>query len=144
MTARRPHYTAADVDGQLAHIADALPSSSSHEGLEHLAPIIRNAVHSRQHDLFLKNLADLVKRKDDEIETVCKANYQVSGRPASPYERPLSDDKDFITSTDKLLNVRQGTVSLKHRVLELNADIQSKGGSLAAKVHSESDLARSH
>ena len=37
-------------------------------------------------------------------------------------------------STEKLLRVRQGTVSLKHRVQELNDDIQSKGNELAEKV----------
>lgn len=76
---RHGTYTATDIDHQLSHFNDVIPAASTSDpGLEHLAPIIRNAVHSKQHDAYLRNLADLVKRKDGEIETVCKANYQVS------------------------------------------------------------------
>ena len=33
-----------------------------------------------------------------------------------------------------MLKVRQGTVSLKHRVVELNEDVQKSGGGVADKV----------
>lgn len=42
--------------------------------------------------------------------------------------------QDFVGSVSALLRVRQGTVSLKHRVVELNDDIQKSGGGVADKA----------
>lgn len=42
--------------------------------------------------------------------------------------------QEFVGSVSALLRVRQGTVSLKHRVVELNEDVQKSGGSLTDKV----------
>ncbi len=42
--------------------------------------------------------------------------------------------QDFVGSVSALLKVRQGTVSLKHRVVELNEDVQKSGGGVADKV----------
>lgn len=44
--------------------------------------------------------------------------------------------QDFVSSVSALLRVRQGTVSLKHRVVELNEDVQKSGGGVADKVGS--------
>lgn len=40
-------------------------------------------------------------------------------------------------SVSALLRVRQGTVSLKHRVVELNEEVQKSGGGVADKVRPE-------
>lgn len=42
--------------------------------------------------------------------------------------------QDFVGSVSALLRVRQGTVSLKHRVVELNEEVQKSGGGVAEKV----------
>lgn len=42
--------------------------------------------------------------------------------------------QDFVGSVSALLRVRQGTVSLKHRVVELNEEVQKSGGGVADKV----------
>lgn len=118
---KRQLYSAEEIRQQLSLLtsyADALPSATAlGEPTTALAPIIRNSVASRQQDAYLRQLSAVVKEKETEIEDVCRANYQ-----------------DFVGATDKLLRVRQGTVSLKHRVQELNEDIQSKGGDVADKV----------
>jgi len=115
-----PRYTAADIDNQLQTLylqnAADLGSNSDHALTVALSPILKSIAASKQEQQYINQLKSFVARKEDEIESICKANYQ-----------------DFIESTDKLLKVRQGTVSLKHRVAELNEDIQSKGGQLAAK-----------
>ena len=45
-----------------------------------------------------------------------------------------------MAAVDRLLKVRQGTVSLKHRIVELNDDIQSAGETLVGKVSSDLEL----
>jgi hypothetical protein len=51
--------------------------------------------------------------------------------------------QDFVTATDKLLKVRSGTVSLRHRIGELNEEVQAGGESLKGKVSGRGDVARS-
>lgn len=53
-----------------------------------------------------------------------------------PADRRLP--QDFVGSVSALLRVRQGTVSLKHRVVELNEEVQKSGGGVADKVSSTS------
>ncbi|SCZ91409.1 BZ3500_MvSof-1268-A1-R1_Chr1-2g01390 [Microbotryum saponariae] len=72
---------------------------------------------SRQQDAYLKALKVFVAEKESEIEAVCAKNYQ-----------------NFVGSVSALLRVRQGTISLKHRVVELNEEVQKSGGGLAVKV----------
>jgi len=57
--------------------------------------------------------------------------------PYSPPRHLLSSItlrlQDFVSAVDKLLKVRSGTVSLKHRIGELNEDVQAGGQSLGSK-----------
>ncbi|KWU41897.1 hypothetical protein RHOSPDRAFT_8325, partial [Rhodotorula sp. JG-1b] len=62
-------------------------------------------------------LQDFVAQREREIQLVCAENYH-----------------DFVASVSALLRVRQGTVSLKHRVVELNDDVQKSGAGLAEKA----------
>jgi hypothetical protein len=94
-----------------------------------------NIHRSRQQDAYLRALKAFVAEKEKEIEAVCGRNYQV--RPVSLLTRPVLTvclRQDFVGSVSALLRVRQGTVSLKHRVVELNDDVQKSGAGLADKV----------
>ncbi|GAA94606.1 uncharacterized protein L969DRAFT_94607 [Mixia osmundae IAM 14324] len=115
---RRPRYDDAQIEAQLEslYLLSDLGLSLKHDSTEQIAPILRNIQASGQQDAFARHLDDFVRSKEAEIESVCKDNYQ-----------------DFVSSTEKLLKIRQGTVNLKHRIVELDEDIQSKGGDLAAR-----------
>jgi hypothetical protein len=85
----------------------------------------------------LRALKQFVAEKEAEIEAVCANNYQASwlGQPAKArVPDVLLAMQDFVGSVSALLRVRQGTVSLKHRVVELNDEVQKSGGGLAEKV----------
>lgn len=123
---RRPKFTQAEINQQLQQLflfsslsnsSSSDPSSSSSEDLDQLGPILINIHKSNQQDSYLRALKTFVKDKEKEIEELCSRNYQ-----------------DFVGSVSALLRVRQGTVSLKHRVIELNEDVQKSGGKVADKV----------
>jgi hypothetical protein len=137
MGPKRPHFTPQEIDDQLQQVylsTDFL--GSQNESLEQLALIIRNIHASRQQDAYLRHLDAYIKDKEAEIEEVCKTNYQVSRSATDSVCRPAANSlaQDFAASTDKLLRVRKNTASLRHRVVELNEDIQSKGGQVASRV----------
>lgn len=93
---------------------------SDSENLEQLGPIIKTIYETGRQDEFLGQLAAFVGNKETEIEKMCNANYQ-----------------EFVHAVDQLLKVRQGTVSLKNRIAELDEDIQLSGKKLA---HRKKDL----
>ncbi|KAL8278923.1 hypothetical protein RQP46_008592 [Phenoliferia psychrophenolica] len=95
------------------------------ENIEQLGPILLNIHRSRQQDAYLNELKRFVLQKEEEIEAVCTRNYQ-----------------DFVGSVSALLRVRQGTVSLKHRVVELNEEVQKSGGGVADKKKALLDARR--
>ncbi|KAI9615584.1 hypothetical protein H4Q26_011526 [Puccinia striiformis f. sp. tritici PST-130] len=64
---------------------------------------------SKQQDAFLKHLNKFIIQKESEIEAVSRGHYQ-----------------DFLGSVDKLLSVRQGTISLKSHVVSLDGSLQSR------------------
>ncbi|GAA5949792.1 hypothetical protein JCM3765_007693 [Sporobolomyces pararoseus] len=126
---RRPKFTQAEINSQLQQLflfsslssstssavdgggAEFTTSSnSSIADLDQLAPILINISKSCQQEAYLRSLKSFVKDKESEIEKICFENYQ-----------------DFVGSVSQLLRVRQGTVSLKHRVIELNSDVQESG-----------------
>ncbi|GAA6018183.1 hypothetical protein JCM11491_005623 [Sporobolomyces phaffii] len=135
---RRPKFTQAEINAQLQQLflfsslasassststasADFDPSSSSSVAggaadLDQLAPILLSISRSHQQDSYLRALRTFVKDQEAEIEKICSTNYQ-----------------DFVASVSQLLRVRQGTVSLKHRVVELNRDVQESGKKVADK-----------
>jgi len=86
------------------------------DDLDQLAPILINISRSRQQESYLRCLSLFVKDKEQEIESLCFTNYQ-----------------DFVSSVSQLLRIRQGTVSLKHRVVELNKDVSESGDKLLTK-----------
>ncbi|KAI5477595.1 exocyst complex component, sec15 subunit [Pseudohyphozyma bogoriensis] len=123
---RRPKFSTQEIQSQLQqlHLFSSL-SSSSTENIEQLGPILLNIHRSRQQDAYLKQLQLFVQQKEEEIEAVCTRNYQ-----------------DFVGSVSALLRVRQGTVSLKHRVVELNEEVQKSGGHVADKKKALLDARR--
>ncbi|KAN0062930.1 Rab GTPase-binding exocyst subunit S15 [Thecaphora frezii] len=110
---RRPLVS---LEAQLQQLTLFSDLDAEGENLEQLGPIIKSLDEARQQDAFLRHLKNFVRKKDDEIETVCNANHQ-----------------DFVSAVDKLLRVRSGTVSLKQRIGELNEDVQAGGQSLGNK-----------
>ncbi|GAA5828105.1 hypothetical protein JCM5353_005220 [Sporobolomyces roseus] len=126
---RRPKFTQQEINQQLQQLflfsslsnsssstSDPSSSSSTTEDLDQLGPILINIHKSNQQDSYLRALKTFVKDKEKEIQELCERNYQ-----------------DFVGSVSALLRVRQGTVSLKHRVVELNEDVQKSGGKVADK-----------
>ncbi|SCV67991.1 BQ2448_112 [Microbotryum intermedium] len=94
---------------------------------------------SRQQDAYLKALKVFVAEKESEIEAICAKNYQVRSLSGLLSHRtrslngPSQFPQNFVGSVSALLRVRQGTISLKHRVVELNEEVQKSGGGLAVK-----------
>lgn len=140
---RRPKFTPQEISAQLQqlHLFSSLSSSSNTDHIEQLGPILLNIHRSRQQDAYLKALKEFVAEKEAEIEAVCTRNYQV--RNGCHFDAPEFSHvliskalQDFVSSVSALLRVRQGTVSLKHRVVELNEDVQKSGGGVADKVRS--------
>ncbi|GAA5888722.1 hypothetical protein JCM6882_002826 [Rhodosporidiobolus microsporus] len=114
---RRIRFTQQEIQSQLQQLF--LFSSLSGAGagdIDQLGPILLNIHRSKQQDAYLRALKAFVADKEKEIEAVCARNYQ-----------------DFVGSVSALLRVRQGTVSLKHRVVELNDEVQKSGGGVAEK-----------
>ncbi|BGP12307.1 Rab GTPase-binding exocyst subunit S15 [Rhodosporidiobolus nylandii] len=114
---RRPKFTQQEIQSQLQQLFLFSSLSSHAQGdIDQLGPILVNIHRSRQQDAYLRALKAFVADKEKEIEAVCARNYQ-----------------DFVGSVSALLRVRQGTVSLKHRVVELNDEVQKSGGGVAEK-----------
>ncbi|PLW38693.1 hypothetical protein PCANC_16027 [Puccinia coronata f. sp. avenae] len=107
-------FSHTDIQAQLQTLLP-LSLTIDSEHLDQLAAIIRNIHLSKQQDAFLKHLTKFIQQKDAEIESVARGHYQ-----------------DFLSSVDKLLSVRQGTISLNSHVLSLDRSLQSSGTSLAA------------
>ncbi|PWN42536.1 exocyst complex subunit Sec15-like protein [Ceraceosorus guamensis] len=112
----RPHVS---LDAQLQALTLFTDLDADSENLEQLGPIIKSLDEAGQSDAFLRRLHEFVKEKEDEIERICKGNHE-----------------DFVSATDRLLKVRSGTVSLRHRIGELNEEVKAGGESLSAKKKS--------
>ncbi|GAK67112.1 Rsec15 [Moesziomyces antarcticus] len=110
---RRPLVS---LEAQLQQLTLFSDLDADQENLEQLGPIIKSLDEARQQDAFLRHLKNFVREKDSEIEAVCDANHS-----------------EFVAAVDKLLKVRSGTVTLKHRIGELNEDVQAGGTSLGNK-----------
>ncbi|PWY99296.1 exocyst complex subunit Sec15-like protein [Testicularia cyperi] len=112
----RPRRPLVSLEAQLQQLTLFSDLDAENENLEQLGPIIKSLDEARQQDAFLRHLKQFVREKDQEIEKVCDANHS-----------------EFIAAVDKLLKVRSGTVTLKHRIGELNEDVQAGGASLGNK-----------
>ncbi|GAA5981050.1 hypothetical protein JCM10908_003964 [Rhodotorula pacifica] len=127
---RRIKFSQQEIQSQLQQLF--LFSSISGAGgaaaagdIEALGPILVNIYRSRQQEAYFAALKAFVAEKESEIESVCANNYQ-----------------DFVASVSALLRVRQGTVSLKHRVVELNDEVQKSGAGVAEKKKALLDARR--
>lgn len=112
----RPRRPLVSLEAQLQQLTLFSDLDADQENLEQLGPIIKSLDEARQQDAFLRHLRNFVREKDSEIEAVCDANHS-----------------EFVAAVDKLLKVRSGTVTLKHRIGELNEDVQAGGSSLGHK-----------
>ncbi|CAG8597920.1 13973_t:CDS:10 [Funneliformis caledonium] len=101
---------------QLQNLVFSAELNVENENLEQLGPIIKTIYDTGRQEAFLEQLAIFVRRKDSEIERMCNSNYQ-----------------EFIQSVDQLLKVRQGTVNLKNKIIDLNYDVQNSGKKVASK-----------
>lgn len=112
----RPRRPLVSLEAQLQQLTLFSDLDADAENLEQLGPIIKSLDEARQQDAFLRHLKNFVREKDREIEAVCDSNHS-----------------EFVAAVDKLLKVRSGTVTLKHRIGELNEDVQAGGSSLGNK-----------
>ncbi|GAA5957372.1 hypothetical protein JCM21900_006878 [Sporobolomyces salmonicolor] len=123
---RRIKFTQQEIQQQLQQLFLFSSLSGTASGdIEQLGPILLNIHRSRQQEAYLRALKAFVAEKEKEIEAVCARNYQ-----------------EFVGSVSALLRVRQGTVSLKHRVVELNDEVQKSGGGVAEKKKALLDARR--
>ena len=110
---RVPHVS---LEAQLQQLTLLSDIDTSTDSYEQLGPVIKSLDEAQQQDEFLEQLRAFVRSKDEEIEQVCNENHQ-----------------EFVSAVDELLIVRSGTVSLKHRINELNQEIQTSGHALISK-----------
>ncbi|CAG8604575.1 6893_t:CDS:10 [Acaulospora morrowiae] len=101
---------------QLQSLVLSAELNSENENLEQLGPIIKSIYDTGRQEAFLEQLTSFVRKKEGEIERMCNSNYQ-----------------EFVHSVDQLLKVRQGTVNLKNKIIDLNYDEQKSGKKVAAK-----------
>ncbi|CAG8491482.1 5716_t:CDS:10, partial [Ambispora leptoticha] len=107
----------AEIDQQqLQSLVLSAELNSENENLEQLGPIIKSIYDNGRQEAFLEQLTVFVRKKEGEIERMCNSNYQ-----------------EFVHSVDQLLKVRQGTVNLKNKIIDLNYDVQLSGKKLATK-----------
>lgn len=109
-------FSSADIQAQINSLLCSSSSSIDSidsENLDHLVAIIKNIHRSKQQDAFLKHLNKFIIQNESLIETVCRDHYQ-----------------DFLGSVDKLLSVRQRSISLKSHVIALDSSLQSSGTNL--------------
>lgn len=109
----RVRYQKDEIENLLSPIyllAGDVQRSEVSSGPDPVAPVLRAISTSKQREAFTDSLSSYIAQKDAEIERVCRDNYT-----------------DFLGSTEKLLKVRKGTVSLRTTLTGLNNEIQSKG-----------------
>lgn len=112
-------------------------TSSGAENLEALAPLITSIQESDSEQLYLRSLDKFVEEKENEIEKICQANYEVSTRfdgRTTVKSRESADEQDFVSSVSTLLTVRQGTGHLRRRIGELDGQMGDVGRALGEKV----------
>ncbi|CAO1614166.1 unnamed protein product [Sympodiomycopsis kandeliae] len=88
----------------------------SQDNLQQLGPIIKSLDEAGQADAFLSLLREFARGEEGRIKTICDEN-----------------SSDFVGAVDKLLGVRSSTISLRHRIGELNEEVQAGGASLGGK-----------
>ncbi|GAA6023710.1 hypothetical protein JCM8202_003147, partial [Rhodotorula sphaerocarpa] len=121
---RRVKFTPQEIQSQLQQLF-SFSANPAQGDIEALGPILVNIYRSRQQDAYLAALKAFIADKEREIQSVCASNYQ-----------------DFVASVSALLRVRQGTVSLKHRIVELDHDVQKSGAGVAEKKKALLDARR--
>ncbi|WFC98728.1 Rab GTPase-binding exocyst subunit S15 [Malassezia yamatoensis] len=114
--ARKGRAPQVSLEAQLQQLTLLSDIDSNPENVEQLGPMIKSLDEAQQQNDFLRQLRKFVRQKDEEIQQVCNENHQ-----------------EFVSSVDELLIVRSGTVSLKHRINELDQEIQASGHALSSK-----------
>lgn len=104
------------VTGDVASTSALAGVDTSQDNLQQLGPIIKSLDEAGQADAFLRLLRDFARTEESRIKTICDEN-----------------SSDFIGAVDKLLGVRSSTISLRHRIGELNEEVQAGGASLGGK-----------
>jgi exocyst complex component 6 len=83
-------------------------SPSDSDYLDQLIPSIKGYSHGNRTTQLLQSLSKFASEKEAEIENICNSNHQ-----------------EFVTSVNRLLQLREGTVSLTAEILDLNQSIQT-------------------
>lgn len=82
-----------------------------------LGPVVRLAFEAGKHELILNQLRNIVKKKEAEIEELCKLHYE-----------------DFILAVDELRGILNDTYQLKSMLSGENSQLQEVASSLLMKV----------
>ncbi|KAJ3373508.1 hypothetical protein HDU91_006451 [Kappamyces sp. JEL0680] len=95
-----------------------LPSGATHEGdgFDQIPYIVKQVFQASRNEAFSDHLTTFISRKEVEIERMCGLHYQ-----------------EFVQSVDQLLKVREGTSTIKDRIVGMNDNIQSAGTRLLEK-----------
>jgi hypothetical protein len=110
----RPQITLADTAAASSSSDRAVATSV--ENFEPLHPLLKQLHQTQSTALFLRSLSTFVADQEAAIESLCTENYL-----------------DFTSSVSTLLDVRQGTVHLRHRIAELDAQMGEVGRALLEK-----------
>ncbi|KAJ3023401.1 hypothetical protein HKX48_003318 [Thoreauomyces humboldtii] len=86
------------------------------ENFDQIAYIIKQILQTGKEDVFGEQLSMFISKKEAEIEKMCTFHYQ-----------------EFVQSVDQLLKVRQGTITLKDKILDLNEQMQASGSKIVSK-----------
>ncbi|TPX68523.1 hypothetical protein SpCBS45565_g03037 [Spizellomyces sp. 'palustris'] len=97
-------------------ISDGGVGSDGTENFDQISYVIKQILQTGKEDVFADQLTGFIHRKEAEIEKMCVFHYQ-----------------EFVQSVDQLLKVRQGTVTLKDKIKDLNEQMQSSGSKTIAK-----------
>ncbi|KAJ3318536.1 hypothetical protein HDV06_000419 [Boothiomyces sp. JEL0866] len=79
---------------------DATTSSSPFDGFDQIPYIVKQVLQSNRQDAFSEYLTSFIQKKEIEIEKMCGLHYQ-----------------EFVQSVDQLLKVRQGTSTIKDKIV---------------------------
>ncbi|KAI1906614.1 Rab GTPase-binding exocyst subunit S15 [Ophidiomyces ophidiicola] len=100
---------------ELAYLLNHIVNSSSDtDYLDQLIPSIREYSHGNRTSQLLQSLTKFANDRESQIEGICTSTHQ-----------------EFVTSINKLLNIREGTVNLTSEILDLNQSIQASTKKLA-------------
>ncbi|KAF2158179.1 exocyst complex component Sec15 [Myriangium duriaei CBS 260.36] len=101
-------------DEYLGAVQQIVLSSSEHDYIDQLIPIMRDVGNQDKAGQLMQALTQVSSEREAEIERICNSNHQ-----------------DFVNSVKQLQHVREGTMSLTSEILNLSQSIETSTEKLA-------------